>query len=760
MKISIIVDSVGLGHVDAAYFEAIDQRSSDLLDLAREFGARGLDVTVYSGGGRAEGVLRGVRHQRLEALVAGLEADLVISGTSFSRAMSSDLFGPTAGHLVLMGPGEHLGLFDDATYASVADIGSLACLTASGFPVDHVCLQARQIADEFTSSLRPGPDNLAPHITFVIASSTGASASLSVEQRLRAEGYEGQSSIVDVSKRLGLEASASTAAPMAIIAPSNRGSWVEILAHTTLLVCLDETVVFSTSVCQEAMATLKPLVAVETADAVRMLGDTVAYIPATAGVFDLGVAVSVLQRLLTPSEDEKRALASKTERARAVALQGSVGRTVDRIGKLLEVDLGQKSNIITPAGRSIVTRDFAAPRVVVMGRFSFTGGYGSIVNYYEAALRSTDIEYVCFDTMKGAIVGPARGAFWRYDEKASSLTVEGPTLTLVCDTAPQFAKVEASGATRVVGITLFETHSFPAAWLPHFDHVDEVWVPTEFNMNTFARAGIPQTKLRQVPYPVDAEYFSENGEPVRLAPEETTTFLYTMANFSRKDVGLLIRSFLLEFENDCDVHLIIKVVSNNESVIAQIEDAVGFGFNLGASADKITLMQGNLSNDQLRALFHGVDVYVSTERAKGWDYPAMEALACAKPVVAIDWSGSTEFLSEDNSYLIPARHLITADPRLMVNTELYLGQAYPDIAVKDVRAALRRAHDDKDGRATKGLAGQELVLSKYGLRPLGHHLEELLNSYGPLSFRGSGNPVISVKPFDSVSKTSAQARRS
>jgi hypothetical protein len=44
----------------------------------------------------------------------------------------------------------------------------------------------------------------------------------------------------------------------------------------------------------------------------------------------------------------------------------------------------------------------------------------------------------------------------------------------------------------------YETDSVPAHWVKacNDDSVDEIWVPTRFNMLTFAQAGIRPSKLQ------------------------------------------------------------------------------------------------------------------------------------------------------------------------------------------------------------------------------------------------------------------------
>jgi len=48
------------------------------------------------------------------------------------------------------------------------------------------------------------------------------------------------------------------------------------------------------------------------------------------------------------------------------------------------------------------------------------------------------------------------------------------------------------------------------------------------------------------------------------------------------------------------------------------------------------------------------DAYVSLHRSEGFGLTIAEAMAHGKPVIATDYSGNLDFMSEDNSYLVPA----------------------------------------------------------------------------------------------------------
>src|SRR5262249_59992479 len=45
-------------------------------------------------------------------------------------------------------------------------------------------------------------------------------------------------------------------------------------------------------------------------------------------------------------------------------------------------------------------------------------------------------------------------------------------------------------ASRHIGRTMFETDRIPASWVEPCNEMDEIWVPSAFNVQTFARSGV------------------------------------------------------------------------------------------------------------------------------------------------------------------------------------------------------------------------------------------------------------------------------
>lgn len=78
----------------------------------------------------------------------------------------------------------------------------------------------------------------------------------------------------------------------------------------------------------------------------------------------------------------------------------------------------------------------------------------------------------------------------------------------------------------VIGRTMFETDSVTPHHVERCNKMDEVWVPSEFHVETFTRAGVVPEKLRKVVQPVDTVFFDPaTTEPMQL-PSANSRLLF------------------------------------------------------------------------------------------------------------------------------------------------------------------------------------------------------------------------------------------
>jgi glycosyltransferase involved in cell wall biosynthesis len=237
--------------------------------------------------------------------------------------------------------------------------------------------------------------------------------------------------------------------------------------------------------------------------------------------------------------------------------------------------------------------------------------------------------------------------------------------------APAYAFQRLAGATYHIGRTMFETDSLPPAWVERCNTMDELWVPTEFNIETFRRAGVT-TRITKVPGGIDHHMYRPGLAPLPITGARGTVFLSVFTWDYRKGWDVLLRAWARAFGPEDEVSLVLRTYPHGRSdapgAYAQINTAIDqfLQADLGLARSAIApiiVLTDQISEDDLPRLYAAAQAYVAPSRGEGWGRPQMEAMASGLPVIATNWSGTTEFLNEHNSLPLNTEGLVTIDAR-------------------------------------------------------------------------------------------------
>jgi hypothetical protein len=127
----------------------------------------------------------------------------------------------------------------------------------------------------------------------------------------------------------------------------------------------------------------------------------------------------------------------------------------------------------------------------------------------------------------------------------------------------------------------------------------------------------------------------------------------------RKDISGLIKTFLETFKGQkVRPALIVKTSSATSSIMDResILDKIRIiEEQVGGDLPSIYLLHGDLLDEEVNELYNHpkVKAFVSFTKGEGFGRPLLEASLIAKPVITSNWSGHTDFLSNDMSILLP-----------------------------------------------------------------------------------------------------------
>jgi hypothetical protein len=268
-----------------------------------------------------------------------------------------------------------------------------------------------------------------------------------------------------------------------------------------------------------------------------------------------------------------------------------------------------------------------------------------------------------------------------------------------------------------IGFWAWEVASFPARFLPAFEHVDEVWVGSRHVRD--AVAAIATVPVLAIPQPVSLTDDAGDATPPAGLPDGFR-FLFAfdyLSVFERKNPLATIDAFTRAFEPGSGASLIIKTLNDqvNPSAHEQVRAAA-------ANHPDVHVLERRLPRSERDGLMNAADCYISLHRAEGFGYTLAESMWLGKPVIATGYSGNIDFMNDQNSFLVEYRLVPTGaghDP-------------YPADglwAEPDVEAAarlMREVFEDQEEAGRRGRRAAEEIRASHGPEAAGHVMRERL----------------------------------
>lgn len=263
-----------------------------------------------------------------------------------------------------------------------------------------------------------------------------------------------------------------------------------------------------------------------------------------------------------------------------------------------------------------------------------------------------------------------------------------------------------SGRYRI-GYTMLEVDGIPDDWVDLCNAMDEVWVPSTFNAETFRRSGV-ERPVYVMPLGVNPDYF--NPRIASHRPSDRYIFLSIFEWGERKAPEILLRAYSRAFDREDDVLLILKVFNRDPSVdVASAIAALG----LPADGAPVALLYNQeFPLHQLGSLYRSADCFVLPTRGEGWGLPIIEAMACGLPVIATDWSAQTDFMNEANAYPLNVKQLVPAEAKCPYYDGWRWAEADEDHLVHLMRHVVEHREEAKE----KGQIAARDVLSTWTWR--------------------------------------------
>ena len=246
-----------------------------------------------------------------------------------------------------------------------------------------------------------------------------------------------------------------------------------------------------------------------------------------------------------------------------------------------------------------------------------------------------------------------------------------------------------------IGITAgIETTAAPSSWVEGINRMDLVIVPSNFSKEMLENTKYTEhdkntnkpVRELKVTTPIEVLFegadtniykktneFSKDLNDELMKIDDKFCFLFTghwlqgNLGHDRKDVGMLVKTFLETFKNkNKQPALILKTSTATFSIMDKnemLKRIDNIRNTVSGKLPNIYLLHGDLTDDEMNGLYNHpkVKAHVSFTHGEGFGRPLLEASMSEKPVMASNWSGHLDFLNKSNSIRLSGG-MINVDP--------------------------------------------------------------------------------------------------
>lgn len=285
------------------------------------------------------------------------------------------------------------------------------------------------------------------------------------------------------------------------------------------------------------------------------------------------------------------------------------------------------------------------------------------------------------------------------------------------------------GFDKIVGVYAWETSVVPEGLVPALALVDEVWTLSAFSARALSTATAS-------PVHVITPFVDVSGcEPMSRMRWGLDSGAWVVhfsfdahSTVARKNPLGALRAFQAAFPGDQDVAFLLKVRN-----FAALEWQASAGDRLSRelltavyAEPRLVLATDDLDYEHALGMIAGSDCYLSLHRAEGFGYAMAESMALNVPVVATDYSGSSDFIGPETAWPV-AYDLVPVGPHAYPHWQDGMTWAAPSIA--SAAAALREVRADGPSVTARVEAARAFVADALSEKQMAVRYRDLLKGH-------------------------------
>ena len=265
----------------------------------------------------------------------------------------------------------------------------------------------------------------------------------------------------------------------------------------------------------------------------------------------------------------------------------------------------------------------------------------------------------------------------------------------------------------------------------HQDYVDkmnlfdEVWVPTNYGKKICQNSGIHRD-VKIMPLGVDVNRYNQDCKPYDFQGSLNEFVFISVFKWGyRKGYDILLKAYMDEFSSEDNVSLALITRCDTDNTPDRISNDLK---QLRAGIDKtddnlphIKLFTQHFPEKDMPKLYRAANAFVLISLGEGFCLPIVEAAACGLPVISSNCSAMTDYLTNENSFLVEPDGYIKAKingplSKLARHCRFYEDQMFPDFgsnAIKSTREQMRKVFEDYSEARKRARIFTKLVHENY-----------------------------------------------
>jgi len=334
--------------------------------------------------------------------------------------------------------------------------------------------------------------------------------------------------------------------------------------------------------------------------------------------------------------------------------------------------------------------------VRLIGPVFDVSSYGSNLREFALALSETGVVVHLVDVTN---VSPFKATI----DEATTKRLQVLSQTQISDNyvsiymlPPDLMRLHDPKAKANIVWTAYDTNKLPylAALILNSNNISEVWVPTKTCLDIFSSSGINKNKIKQVTWGVDSTSFQPGTKGISSLREDGNFYFgYIGSLKASSGFDYVLKAFYEEFKDDDRVKMLFKAFVGN---VEPAKEKEFIKSNLskfkGDSKAELVYIPGNMTLNEMRALYHTPDCLVSTPKAKAWGTNIIKSMAAGVPVITNVNTGNRAYTNHQNAILVGSSLRPITDIDWLTQNQLQQEHSWWETNVDELKAAMRKVY--------------------------------------------------------------------